>query len=506
MTVTLNNAINEATPLVVLSDIPNIVKVEDVQLFQDITPEFVLSCNTTSMANQYDGRYTIELFGESVSSVRYPENAYNRNFYIHSTNNESTAASIANALRNCPSLFANYYIENAGATIKLTGRRQFETDIQSNYFTNDKETNQSISINYLKLSSYHDGQNPCQLTDSRVSLDIYKDYDEKYVTTLQKVCNGTEVSFNISPVLTSLAKEGKAIEFAYRPAYIATNGRYYTIGNPDDFHNYIVQGYMVNQGLGKGFLRQIDATTPMVMENYSRGNANTEFDNHTILYTFEPSIPLTIIRGEEISGETTITYRDSAFEVLGTYETEWSALNTDMNLMQDITIPLTYGPETLGYWNNSFYVDIEIIGAKIRYNVIKPLKMAEQNTRIFFRNSYGGVSFIDMTGQKEETRELETKTYRKNIYDYHQLDKPNALDILYDNDVTYTVRVKSHLFEEDGKYIYNDLLQSPRAWITVNNQVYDIIIQSVSVEELNDQNNIYEATITFVYSEQPSLL
>ena len=65
--------------------------------------------------------------------------------------------------------------------------------------------------------------------------------------------------------------------------------------------------------------------------------------------------------------------------------------------------------------------------------------------------------------------------------------------------------LKSHLFENDGKYVFNDLLQSPEVWTVRNGEEYAIIVDSISVDE-SDRNNIFEATLKFHYSQEPSLI
>ena len=130
--------------------------------------------------------------------------------------------------------------------------------------------------------------------------------------------------------------------------------------------------------------------------------------------------------------------------------------------------------------------------------------MTEYCQRIYFRNSYGGISFFDFTGQKSETRDLDLMTYEKNIFDYYN-DPMNELEKIYDNTVKYSVTLKSHLFEKDGKYIFNDMLQSPELWVIRNSEKYAIILDNVSVDETTN-NDIYEATIRFRYSQEPSLI
>ena len=99
---------------------------------------------------------------------------------------------------------------------------------------------------------------------------------------------------------------------------------------------------------------------------------------------------------------------------------------------------------------------------------------------------------------------MDVETYQKSIFDYYT-DPRNELEKVYDNKVKYTVTLKSHLFENDGKYIFNDLLQSPEVWTERNGEQYAIIIDSVNVDE-TDRNNIFEATVKFRYSQEPSLI
>ena len=96
-------------------------------------------------------------------------------------------------------------------------------------------------------------------------------------------------------------------------------------------------------------------------------------------------------------------------------------------------------------------------------------------------------------------------TYQKNIFDYYT-DEMNELEKVYDSTVKYTVSLKSHLFENDGKYIFNDMLQTPEAWVVRNGEKYAIIIDSISVDESQNNNNIFEATLRYHYSQEPSLI
>jgi hypothetical protein len=81
----------------------------------------------------------------------------------------------------------------------------------------------------------------------------------------------------------------------------------------------------------------------------------------------------------------------------------------------------------------------------------------------------------------------------------------NELDKIYDNDVEYQVTIKSHLFDRDGRWLFNDMIQSPEVWTTSNGEKYAILLDNVSVDEV-ETNDIYEATVRFKYSMKPSII
>jgi hypothetical protein len=135
-----------------------------------------------------------------------------------------------------------------------------------------------------------------------------------------------------------------------------------------------------------------------------------------------------------------------------------------------------------------------------RFNVIKPLKATEYFQRVQWRNEYGGISFFDFTGARSETDNVDIETYEKNIFDYHDIDAFERKRI-YRNDYKKSVKLTSHLMEEDGKWIFNSLMKSKKVWTTVNGKVYYIIPKNIEVNEDQNYNNIYTATLTYEYSD-----
>lgn len=474
---------NETLPsnLITFNDIPNILKVSDESGGTYATISFFFNVPLQTYLVLEDGLWYITIMGETITNVTDPSRAINKNFYIAPTN-ESTNASIVRALRNCPTIAANFNVDFTGNTVTLTAKAVGSLVDESSFVTN-------IS-NVVCIETITDGTSFSDLYGSQISVDVLS--DGEYVTTLQKNFYNGEAAFNMTPIINTLAKTGATVPYTMKLSSVSSNGTYSVLGNIGE--NYASVGYMVNQGE-----KYLDNTYFNFAQNWKRGKQRDVLNN-SILYVYQPSIPISFYRGNEGGGTITINYLDSAFNIVRSDETTWENTYSSIKL---INLEIALIQNLLS--TNIFYVDL-VFGydSTVRYNVIKPMYATEYSQRIKWINSYGGVSFFDFTGQKTETRELDTKTYQKNIFDYYT-DPINELEKIYDNDVTYTVTLKSHLIEEDGKYIFNDLLQSPYVWTEINGENYAIIIDSISVDE-TDNNNIYQATVRYHYSQEPSLI
>ena len=478
MNITYNN-IEGAGNLITFNDIPNILKVSDESGGTYATISFFFNIPLQSYLLLEDGLWYITIMGETITNVTDPSRAINKNFYIAPTN-ESTNASIVRALRNCPTIAANFNVDFSGSTVTLTAKAVGSLVNESSFVTN-------IS-NVVCIVTITDGTSFSDLYGSQISVDVLS--DGEYVTTLQKNFYNGEAAFNVTPVLNTFTEIGKAKPYTLSISSIK-DGIYSKIGTI--VTNYAAQGYMVNQGQ-----KYLDNTYWQYAMNFSRGQSRSPIMNNTILYVYQPTIPISFYRGNEGGGNITITYRDSAYNSVYVQELTWENTYSSIKLI-DKELQLIEN-----IMRTCFYIDVAFGDDTIRFNVIKPVQMTEYCQRILWRNSYGGISFVDLTGQKTETRELNLQTYQKNIFDYYT-DPINELEKVYDNDVEYQVTLKSHLFEEDGKWVYNDLIQSPEVWTEINGQNYAIILESVSVEE-TDNNGVYQATVKYRYSQEPSLI
>lgn len=481
---------SQATNLITFTDFPNILRIVDnVSYATRAYYELEVLGNLGSITTG-DSQWYITLFGETITNVVDPTNAVNRNFCALASTT-STAASMVKALRNCPNIAANFTVTHDANTITVEAREA------GSIFNGSTNFDTNISTSYLDVDGY-DGSGS-SLQGSKIDVDVIS--DGQYITTLEKNWYRNETEFNVSPVLTTLAKYGETVPYTFKISSIDKDGNYGVLGYVNN--NYITPGYLCNQGVGIIML----SSSIYLAQNISRGE-NRGYSNNTRLYTYFPNIRLSFYSTSN-NPSISVAYLDSAMGTIYSYSTIYHSLGIDSRL-HDISIDLD-----TSYFNQAFYVVVGIGDYQILYEVIKPLKATEYAQRIYWRNSYGGVSFVDMTGSKSETRDLEVTTYQENIYDavkatireykngYIQEVPYQELNKVYNNKVDYTVTLKSHLFEADGKWIYNDLIQSSKVWTEINGNYYEIILESVSVDEQNN-NNTYEATIRYKYSQVPS--
>ena len=474
------NGLSSPENIITFTDIPNILKVTansgGTRAYYTLT--FVGNLYEQTNA---DGQWYITLFGETITNVLNPSNAVNKSFYVAQTSN-STAASVAKALRNCANIAANFTVEQSGTSVTIKSR-----DVGSIFYSGYFDTN--ISQGYMSRSGTDGSVPQDSLQGALIDVDIYS--NNEYITTLEKNWYNGEAAFNMSPVLTTLASDGKVVQYALKVSSMK-DGEYALLGNVGN--NYISVGYMCNQGY-----KYLINNSLNIAQNFSRGKSR-EFENNTILYLYEPSINISLYTSDNGGFSYSIDYLDSAYNVITSYT---YTFHCSTNSLLDMEIPLNHSG--YAHFQRAFYIDLTIGSThKIRYNVIKPLKATEYSQRVLWRNSYGGISFFDFTGQRSETRDADISTYQKNIFDYYTSEM-NELEKMYDNEIKYTVTLKSHLFETDGKYVFNDLIQSSQVWTEINGENYAIILDSVSVDETNN-NGIYEATIKYHYSQEPSLI
>lgn len=473
------NKLNQPSNLITFTDIPNILKVTDTDEGSYCTITITISGSLYNQVNS-DKQFQITLLGDTVQNSIYPNNAVNKLFYI-SFNSTNTAASLARALRNCSNISTNFSISHEQGTMVVLKARRIGNIFEG--LTDYYSTN--IPTTYI-TTNISQGSTTSPLYNSLIDVDVYS--NGEYITTLEKNFYQGEAAFDMSPLLTTMASEGVTTPYNLVISSLK-NGEYSLLGNIDG--NYIVPGYMVNQGFKYLYLNDNESKIAM---NYYRDN-----EQYT-LYIYKPEITFSYYMGDTLNQTYyRMTYLNSAFQEIGTMETYLGNSPLGDPRLKNATLILRSD-----WFAKAYYLKVQIGNEELLYNVIKPIKATEYYQRVLWRNSYGGVSFFDFTGKKSETRSLSTDTYEGNLFNYYD-DETNTLEKVLYNDVGYRVTLKTHIIDKAGTYIFNDMIQSHNVWTEIGGERYRIVIENFSMEE-SDINDTFTCQITYRYSQNPTLI
>lgn len=466
------DGISSPSNLVTFTEVPNLLKVsetmsgEKAHFMLDIVGDF----ETVTSA---DTQWYITFFGDTITNVIDPKNANSKRFY-GSSDEASTAFSIARALRGCPKISTVFDIVCDGTEInifaKTIGKKW--NNINDVMFTN-------IPGGLLERSIFSDGTSSSDLFDSKIIVDVYtqENYSgtfDKYVTSFEKNLLTDSVSFNLSPLLATITNHGASTPYQFDVSAIKSNGIVDTLGSISA--NSIV-GFSTEGSL-----------------NYMYAN-NTSLlaRNAGALYIYDKRLDFSVIQGAS-----SWTYNIKYYTSLGALIDEFTYYDSksEGNLIKDKSYPL---PDT--YFDRAAYLTLKAGSSnEQRYDIIKPLKMSEGNTRVYWRNCYGGISFFDFTSTKSDSTEVEIESYEKNIFDFYQTTDKEKKKI-YSNNFSKTFKLTSHLFKEDGRWIFDDMMKSKKLWIKgSDNTIVYIIPKSIEIEENATYNGLFTAKFSYTLS------
>lgn len=480
MNIKLNNNIN-ASQLITFTNVPTIVKIDS----NGSGTKSKLTITIQSGGVTLGTTYLITINDVTISSTFNEQDAIGNVWWVATNANTNyqyaMAYYIQQALLNT-SLANNYNIYFNDNIVTVEAK-----EIGSEYdFTVFNSTLSAITFNVETEGSSSD-----LLSNSRIIMKLYAQQDSTnninasaitlpHVVTLDKYYYKDGISFDIAPILANITENNQMTEYNVSLHYIK-DGQLTTIGTLN--HNYCVNGYSVNQGLY--YIPPFEST--YLAQNVSRGSIKDTYNNSILYYIDGEPITLSFFNSDLSSKTFTINYYDSAMGLIDT---------------NDIIFTPTKTLDTLQFNPNegAYYVDVVTNQGKIRYTNIKPINYINNDDLqvIYFNNSYGGVSFIPLSFDRQEEREVEYETYTKQSFDIYD-SGVKELDKVYSKHLEYTVELKSHFIRKDGTYIFNDLLHSYNAWTYINGIKYLIIITNVQISETN-VNDIYQATVTYKYS------
>lgn len=456
----------QASPqgMITLTNVPNILTIQSSSVTGNNSVLKITINDLTKI--DPNNTYYITINGLTITSGNV-----GNNFYISNSNTGANqiavAHSIAKSLRSVG--LTNYEIYQEISQGILTNVVIVEAREVGELYEITFDSNLGAAILY----DNYVGTTSDEFAGGRINIDVYSGSD--YITTLEKSYYKEKIDFNVSDVLKSISRYDFLVPY--------TLFIYSQIGNQVTILGRVSAtsaiGYMVNQG--EKFLN----TYPMFAQNVSRG---TSSPSKMVLYTYLSTIPVTIY-SDDVVETVNITYYDSSLQQIGT---GFSNVNIYNGIGQsDIAL-------NSNLFNSAYYVDLSLEnGQIIRYNVIKPVDANSRCQRVYYHNSYGGVSFFDFTGQITENHKVDNDTYTKNIYDYYRETTLEQIKI-YDKETTINVTMKSHLMERSAVWQFNDLLGSYDVWTNINGVDYKIIVTDCKVDET--ETGVWEATVTYTYS------
>lgn len=456
----------QASPqgMITLTNVPNILTIQSSSVTGNNSVLKITINDLTKI--DPNNTYYITINGLTITSGNV-----GNNFFISNSNTGANqiavAHSIAKSLRSVG--LTNYEIYQEISQGILTNVVIVEAREVGELYEITFDSNLGAAILY----DNYVGTTSDEFAGGRINIDVYSGSD--YITTLEKSYYKEKIDFNVSDVLKSISRYDFLVPY--------TLFIYSQIGNQVTNLGRVSAtsaiGYMVNQG--EKFLN----TYPMFAQNVSRG---TSSPSKMVLYTYLSTIPVTIY-SDDVVETVNITYYDSSLQQIGT---GFSNVNIYNGIGQsDIAL-------NSNLFNSAYYVDLSLEnGQIIRYNVIKPVDANSRCQRVYYHNSYGGVSFFDFTGQITENHKVDNDTYTKNIYDYYRETTLEQIKI-YDKETTINVTMKSHLMERSAVWQFNDLLGSYDVWTNINGVDYKIIVTDCKVDET--ETGVWEATVTYTYS------
>lgn len=473
MNITYNNE-SSFTNMLTYTGIPNILAVN-----QEISgTKYECTITTTHNIVNYAGEadhyieFTIEGNQYSIQSDSTYDKT-NVTFYID--NPQRTAHSICQALNNNAALTTNYkiYMEDPTSNIIYIVARGIGTDY-----------NITISTDLIDGITISETSGTINNSFDSVAVDFYTD---EYITTLTKRASDT-TRFDLSGLLSTITEYGAITPYSLKVYGIYDNNRVIMLNN--NITAYSCAGYQVNQGDNYKLLSSLE-----IAQNVTRGDQRAGITNNTILYLYGGSnIDISFYSPTYQIIRPTVSYKTSALEEVATERFTYTA---DAMSLVDMSLPTTL------WASDIYYIDVIIGNKTFRYNCINPNTATSHCQRVWFRNSYGGISFFDFTGNREEERDTEITTYQRSHYDYY--DGKNVYNKIFDVSNVIQVKLTSHLISKDGKWLFNDLINSKELWTEVNGQIYSIIPKSISVDE-TDVTDVYTATLTYNYSNVENLM
>lgn len=453
--------------MVTFSDIPNILTFSSTTNVETFTTYVITPADDWFENVTGSGQYFLTIDGDTIENTISDE-VVGKHFAILD-NAAATAFSMANALRNCQAINATWRIyydsENEAVVLKARKGGRITASI-----IDETEGNLTLNVTY--------GTTNNDLHQAKCYIDFYEVEGDNYLTTAMKNAYGDRCSFNITPIISTSAEYGNINKLRLDMYVLPQGGDVY---NVTSYFCNAVPGYKTTYS--SNFLSNMSGECTLAQAIEAAGE-------YLDLYIYESSTTLCFINNR--TGQTydcQIQYLDATSGVISSV-TETITFDS---MFQEHTFALDANK-----MKQAFHIKITIPNGYILYHIIKPLKATPENTRLYWRNEYGGISFFDFTGEHSDEVDMDNTTYETTVLDYYrrqEMENARVFDATYEK--TYTV--SSHLLPARGTLIFESLAKSKKIWTSINGSIYTVILQDVEVEE-QDVRKTYKATVSYKLS------
>lgn len=507
-TLRINNILASSfSDYLIFSHIPNIVTVESTGV---ITYQ--------KMELDYSGLYVnpnIQHYFRIGDFTVYSTNVFNENdnrtFYIGGSN-DSTIHNLIKVLRNIPQIDMNYNFninENTESfTItskneKLLGTMQVSNNMGIGIDRNvpGANTDQLVGRKETKVfvELYYNPNN-AKINQSATNVD-----NLSLLTTLEKTYYKNSVSFDITPVISTIAEYGVGKEI-YIKTYAIVDGNYASVGEISKV--YITKGYesnVINRYLPI-INYEMDNSVRLLTTNRDMylDDANNADTNASKIWLYSPySVYASIISSEVTAFNITIIYYNSDGSIITStahnnrYDGNIQSLynNTGRNFINFDATNFKKASYIIVKHNNgtedpSFYM---------RFDVIHPPYNVEKHLRVYWYNEIGGISQTDFVGELITTDKASSTTYKENNLNYYNSNRKG--EIIYSNDTEKTYSITSHIVSKNDLETYRSLLNSYNVWDLnpYGNTKRTIIITNMTFEKQGE--DAYVVHLEFKYGK-----
>ena len=505
MELTFNN-LTSSNNIICLSGVPNILTFTGSSTTNTYA-EYQFSYSTIANID-VNTTYSINFGDYNITSTFSEQNIGGTTFWLPQFNSYEnklySCHTIVKAFRNVPFISANFNVwlddDEDGSMMPIVhikakkyGKNfnvEVSTDLPQDIYSWSRTVNGSTNDSMLQGIS------------NKILCDLYRYKtptpfggvglsEAEYVTTLEKNYYGGKVSFNVTPVLSTLLSDtyyGDVQQFKF-DVYGFSDKRLVLAEQTSPM--YITNGYLCN--FSQPFINAVNGN--FLAANVSRGDLREPFNN-TYLYTYYPTLVFSVYTSIRSDVKGYVNYVDSANNTIVSIEHNIS--KTEGDLLKTYTIQLD---ETK--FRQSTYIDLTIPNVGyLRYNVIKPINAANETEvrRVYWYNEYNGVSFFDFTGERTESRKEDLEYYEKQDFDFYNNTNSREKTKVYDKRIGIEVKHTSHYIDKNGVYLFYSLQNSKRAWIELNGIRYYINVTNLEISESSNTSNIFTVRITYEFS------